>query len=61
MAGKQAYRISELVQLIGVSRSTIYRLIKENKFPRPLKIGKISLWAKEDIERWLKELREGSS
>jgi prophage regulatory protein len=37
-------------ELSGLSRATIYRLIKSGKFPRPLSIGTGSVrWRQSDI------------
>lgn len=47
-------RLKDLVKLLGVSRSSIYAWIKENRFPKPRKIGKrVSVWLEEDIREWL--------
>ena len=32
-------RMSEVTQAVGLSRASIYRLVKLGKFPRPFKIG----------------------
>ncbi len=55
---KMAYKIKELTNIIGLSKAHIYRLIKEGKFPKPVKIGKSSLWLRKDIENWLESLRQ---
>ncbi len=39
--------------ITGFSAKHIYHLINEGKFPRPLKIGRASLWRLSDINRWL--------
>ncbi len=46
-------RISDVVAYVGLSRSTIYFLIKSRGFPAPTKIGKCSCWLTSDIERWI--------
>ena len=45
-------------KLSGLSRATIYRLIKIGKFPRPLSIGTGSVrWRQSDIISWQRSLR----
>ena len=39
--------------ITGFSAKHIYHLINEGKFPRPLKIGRASLWRLSEINRWL--------
>lgn len=44
-------------KLSGLSRATIYRLIKAGKFPRPLSIGTGSVrWRQSDIIAWQQSL-----
>lgn len=54
MADLKAFRIKELTQILGVSKESIYKWIREKKFPAPRKIGgRVSIWLKKDIEKWL--------
>lgn len=44
-------------KLSGLSRATIYRLIKAGKFPRPLAIGTGAVrWRQSDIVAWQQAL-----
>lgn len=48
------HRIKGVNVLTGLSRSTIYRLIQEGKFPAPIKIGeRASGWKQSTIEAWI--------
>ena len=45
-------------KLSGLSRATIYRLIKAGKFPRPLPIGTGSVrWRQSEVIAWQQSLR----
>lgn len=47
-------RFSSLKNIIGLSRSTIDRLEKNNDFPRRIMLGKNSVgWCLKDIQDWL--------
>ena len=47
---------------IGLSCSTIYMMMSEGRFPRPLKIGRRAVgWRASDVEEWLKTLTEVSN
>lgn len=51
-------RIKDLTEIIGLSRSHIYKLAKDGKFPKPVPIveGGASVgWLADEIETWLKE------
>jgi prophage regulatory protein len=46
-------------KLSGLSRATIYRLIKSGKFPRPLSIGTGSVrWRQSDVIAWQQSLTQ---
>lgn len=48
-------------KLSGLSRATIYRLIKSGKFPRPLSIGTGSVrWRQSDVIAWQQSLMPSS-
>ncbi|CAM3511465.1 helix-turn-helix transcriptional regulator [Bordetella flabilis] len=48
------YRISELVKIVGVSKTTIYELIARGDFPSPVGLtGKAVGWRASEIERWV--------
>ena len=51
---KQFYRRSALEDMLVISRSTIYRLMLDEEFPRPIKLGRRAVgWKSEDIDEWL--------
>jgi len=48
----------------SISRSTIWRWLKNGKFPKPIKLGTASTrWRLDDLEAWeqAKKLQETSS
>ena len=54
-------RLKELAPMLSLAKSTIYRLIKENKFPKPIKLTeRTSVWRLSVINEWVKE-RESSN
>jgi prophage regulatory protein len=45
--------MSTVLRLTGLGRSTIYRLIAEDKFPAQVRIGTRAVgWRWSDLERW---------
>lgn len=49
----------EVLTISGLSRSSVYRLAAEGRFPRPVKIGrKASGWLLSDIQAWLDSLKQ---
>lgn len=50
-------RLADVLKMLRVGRTTLYRWIKEGQAPAPIKAGcRISLWRRSDIEimvrRW---------
>jgi prophage regulatory protein len=47
-------RRPEVQEITGLSRSTIYKLMQEGNFPRPVKLtGKAVAWRESVITDWL--------
>ena len=46
-------RMGAVMQVTGLARSTIYKLIAEDKFPQPVQLtGRAVAWRRADLERW---------
>jgi len=48
--------IKDVTNKVGFKTSTIYKYIKENKFPKPVKFGKSSRWKLTDIDQWMQKV-----
>jgi prophage regulatory protein len=47
-------RRKQVEQRTGLPRSTMYLLISEGEFPRPINLGQRSVgWVEHEIENWL--------
>lgn len=54
-------RIKELAPMLSLGESTIYRLIKENKFPKQIKLTeRTSVWRLSVINQWIADKEAGS-
>ncbi len=55
----QLLRVKDVEQELGISRTTIWRLVKAGVFPPPLRItSKAIAWRRSDIEAWQEQLAE---
>ena len=46
-------RMAAVVRMTGLGRSTIYRLMAEDKFPSPVRLAKRAVaWRRIDLEEW---------
>ena len=56
------YRFADLQAMLGVKRHTLYRWIKDRKFPRPVKLGENTVaWRAADIQAWHDALPEAEA
>ncbi|MCD8141155.1 MAG: helix-turn-helix domain-containing protein [Planctomycetaceae bacterium] len=39
--------------LCGVSRSTWFKLAATGKLPRPIKLGRVTRWNREELQAWI--------
>ncbi len=47
-------RLSEIKNVTGLSRSTIYLRISEQRFPKPINLGGRAVgWLEDEIEAWI--------
>lgn len=48
-------RTKQVLELVALSRTTIYRLSHKGEFPKPVRIGSASVWCESEIKSWMKE------
>ena len=41
--------------IVGFSSKHIYKMIRQNRFPAPIKIDGASLWRLSDINKWIEK------
>lgn len=52
-------RLDELLKVLRISRSSVYAWVRENKFPKPIKLGARAIgWTESAVQEWIKQ-REG--
>lgn len=48
-------RLGGVIETTGLARSTIYKLIGEGEFPRPVPlVGRSVGWLESEIQQWIK-------
>jgi len=58
---RRLIRLPEVLRKTGYARSSLYRMIKNDEFPAPIKIGeRASAWVESEIDAWI-ERRISSS
>ena len=46
-------RMREVTERLGVTRVTVYKLIKCDGFPPPIKLGGASVWRSDRVSEWM--------
>jgi prophage regulatory protein len=53
---EQILKLPEVTKITGLARSTIYKLISEDHFPKQIKLTSFSSgWLLSEIEEWINE------
>ncbi|MGV8860261.1 MAG: helix-turn-helix transcriptional regulator [Pseudomonas sp.] len=60
-------RLKEVIKLTGLGRSTIYKYVSENTFPKPVPLGLRCVgWVESEVHEWIlariekRDLAEGA-
>lgn len=53
------YRIGDLQRVIGLSKWTVYKLMKTDDFPHPIQLtSKAVGWRASDVEKWVNDRQQ---
>ena len=56
---KKMYRLPDVMNMTGLSRSSIYLRISTNEFPKPVKLGRRAVgWPEDSIIAWQAKMME---
>jgi len=47
--------IKRVTAMVGLSKTTVYRMIAEGAFPRPVMVGRRALWPVSRIHAWARQ------
>lgn len=61
-SGRKGFlRLKDVLKLIPVRTTCWYEGIKTGRFPAPIKMGRMSFWKVEDIERLMEEIEKSET
>ena len=53
--GVRVLRINQVCHWVGLSRSTVWRRLKQGQFPHPIKLGPKAVgWRSDEISAWIR-------
>lgn len=54
---KTILRIKAVVEVTGLSKSTIYQFVADGRFPKPVQLGPRAVgWLNSDVQQWIDRL-----
>jgi len=57
---KQWFRCKDLSEILSMGQSTIYKMVRNGTFPKPVAITpKLSVWRRDLILCWMQDKTEG--
>ena len=61
--GKEWFRVKDLSQILSMGESTIWKMVRNNNFPKPQKITeRLTVWTRKDILDWVRlKIRDSDS
>jgi prophage regulatory protein len=48
-------RIPQILEVMPISRATFCSMVKKGEFPKPIKIGRSSLWTQEQVQAYMRQ------
>jgi prophage regulatory protein len=51
----QLLRVSDVIGRLRISKATLYRWLKEEQFPAPIRIGKMVRWLSDQVDAFVIE------
>jgi prophage regulatory protein len=58
ISGKTLLRRNDVQKLLGVKTTTLYDLIRKGEFPKPQKLGGVSVWPSVEVSSWLERFNQ---
>ena len=53
---RRLYRIKQVLEVIPVSKTTWWNGVRDGRFPKPIRNGRMTFWKSEDIETFIDAL-----
>ena len=53
---QKLYRINQVLEVIPVSKTTWWNGVRDGRFPKPIRNGRMTFWKSEDIESFIDTL-----
>lgn len=58
---RRLYRIKQVLEVIPVSKTTWWNGVRDGRFPKPIKNGRMTFWKSEDLESFMDKLQSANA
>lgn len=49
-------KLKQVMECTGLARSTVYKFMAENQFPKPVKLGvRMVAWVESEVQEWMQQ------
>ena len=48
-------RLPDVLERVALKKTAVYKLMAEDEFPRPVKLGAASAWVEAEIDDWISD------
>ncbi len=52
-AGPQLLDVKQTAELLNASARTVYRLAGDGRMPRPVRLGALVRWRRDEVSQWI--------
>ncbi len=60
--GERFLRLRDVMEKVGLGRTTIYRMIQEGRFPPPVHpTSNTAVWPMSDLDAWIGQVKQASA
>ena len=49
-------RVAQVAKMVGIGKSTAWLWVKENRFPKTIKLSpRVTVWDEDTLNKWMKQ------
>jgi prophage regulatory protein len=55
-SSERLIRLPEVLDMVGLGKTTVYAMMKDGEFPQPRKVRGLSVWVESEVQEWIKSI-----
>ncbi|WP_081059669.1 AlpA family phage regulatory protein [Burkholderia stagnalis] len=49
-------RLPTVLHMVGLGKTTVYEMMKNDDFPKPRRVRNASLWVESEVQTWIRRV-----